>query len=93
VGSYFRIGTNLNTNQVWDVQSVSTADGAKIQLWGSTGGTNQNWTMASEGSGFYHFVARHSGKCLDTPGASTADALQLQQWGCNGTAAQSFKIN
>jgi hypothetical protein len=46
-----------------------------------------------EGNGYYHFVARSTGKCLDVPGASTADGVQLQQYTCSGTAAQSFKMN
>jgi hypothetical protein len=46
----------------------------------------------SEGGGYYHFVARHSGKCLTVPGASTADGVQLVQSTCDGSAAQSFKV-
>ena len=46
----------------------------------------------SEGGGYYHFVSRHSGKCLDVPAASTADSVQLVQYTCNGTAAQSFRL-
>ena len=46
----------------------------------------------SEGDGYYHFVARHSGKCVEVPGASTVDGVQLEQRTCNGTAAQSFQL-
>jgi len=92
-GGYYRFGTSNNTNQVWDVANVSTADGAVIHLWEYVGGLNQQWLPVSEGNGYYHLVARHTGKCLDVPNASTADSVQLQQYTCNGSAAQSFKMN
>jgi CubicO group peptidase (beta-lactamase class C family) len=55
-------------------------------------GTNQVFQPVSEGDGYYHFVARHSGKCVEVPGASTVDGVQLEQHTCNGTAAQSFRL-
>jgi beta-glucanase (GH16 family) len=91
-GGYDRVNTRNNTAQSWDVSGVSTADGAVVQLWTYGGGNNQQWLPVSEGDGFYHFVARHSGKCLDVPAGSTADGVQLQQFTCNGTAAQAFSL-
>ena len=89
---YMRVENRNNTAQVLDVNGVSTADGAVVHLWGNVGGANQQWLPVSEGSGYYHFVSRNSGKCLDVPSASTADSVQLQQWTCNGTGAQSFSL-
>ena len=66
---------------------MSAADNAPIQLWTYGGGNNQQWQPVAEGGGYYHFVNRHSGKCLDVPAASTADSVQLVQYTCNGTAA------
>ncbi len=91
-GGYDRINNRTNPAQVIDVTDVSTADNAGLQLWSYSGGNNQQWQPVSEGSGYYHFVARHSGKCLTVPGASTADSVQLVQSTCNGSAAQSFKV-
>ena len=71
---------------------VSTADNAKIQTWTYGGGLNQQWQPVDEGAGYFHFVNRNSGKCLDVPAASTADGVQLVQYTCNGTGAQSFKL-
>jgi len=92
---YVKIATANNANQVFDVSGGTTAtgDGAKIALWTYGNTTNQHWNPVSEGTGYSHLVARHSGKCIDIPNASTADAVQLQQWTCNGSAAQSFKLN
>ncbi|MEV4410417.1 RICIN domain-containing protein [Catellatospora sp. NPDC049609] len=89
-GGYFRVGVGPNVNQVWDVSNVSTADNAAIHLWLYGGGNNQQWQAVQEADGAYHFVSRHSGKCLDVPAASTADSVQLVQYTCNGTGAQSF---
>ncbi|MEU8005745.1 RICIN domain-containing protein [Catellatospora sp. NPDC049111] len=92
-GGYFKVGTAPAVNQVWDVSNVSTADNAAIHLWLYGGGNNQQWQAVQEADGAYHFVSRHSGKCLDVPAASTADSVQLVQYTCNGTGAQSFFLN
>ncbi|WP_440104671.1 RICIN domain-containing protein [Streptosporangium sp. H16] len=91
-GGFHRVGNGNNEAQAWDVTNVSTADSAPIQLWSYSGGNNQQWQAVEEPGGFYHFVNRHSGKCLDVPGASTGDSVQLQQYTCNGTTAQSFSL-
>ncbi|RSM36299.1 1,4-beta-xylanase [Amycolatopsis balhimycina DSM 5908] len=91
-GGYDRITNRTNAAEVIDVTDVSTADNAGLQLWSYSGGNNQQWQPVSEGSGYYHFVARHSGKCLTVPGSSTADSVQLVQAACSGSAAQSFKV-
>nr|WP_234376828.1 RICIN domain-containing protein [Streptomyces sp. TP-A0356] len=91
-GGYVRINNRNDAAQVLDVTDVSTADSAPVQLWTYGGGDNQQWLPVDEGGGAYHFVNRHSGKCLDVPGASTADSVQLAQYTCNGTAAQRFQV-
>ncbi|GHJ44273.1 hypothetical protein Cs7R123_16150 [Catellatospora sp. TT07R-123] len=91
-GGYTHADIRLNAAQSWDVTNVSTADNAPIQLWSYSGGNNQQWLPVAEGGGYYHFVNRYSGKCLDVPAASTADSVQLVQYACNGTGAQSFRL-
>ncbi|MCW2879106.1 MAG: hypothetical protein JWQ95_3206 [Sphaerisporangium sp.] len=91
-GSFVRVNNRGNSAQVLDVTNVSTADNAPIQIWTYGGGNNQQWQPVSEGGGYYHFVNRNSGRCLDVPGASTADSVQLVQYTCNGTAAQSYRL-
>jgi len=91
-GAYVRINNRGNASQALDVTDVSTADNAKIQTWTYGGGLNQQWQPVDEGAGYFHFVNRNSGKCLDVPAASTADGVQLVQYTCNGTGAQSFKL-
>jgi hypothetical protein len=88
---YSRIAVRGNPQQVVDVTDVSTADGAPLQLWSYGGGGNQQWRPVREASGSYHFVARHSGKCLSTNGSSTI-GVQLVQQPCNDSANQSFRL-
>ncbi|MET0133406.1 MAG: ThuA domain-containing protein [Kibdelosporangium sp.] len=89
---FTRINNRNNSAQVVDVSNVSAADNAALQLWAYGGGNNQQWQPVSEGEGYYHFVSRHSSKCLTVPSGSTADSVQLVQLTCNGSAAQSFRL-
>jgi D-alanyl-D-alanine carboxypeptidase len=53
---------------------------------------NQQFRPVAEEGGFYHFVARHSNKCVEVPGAQMTSGIQLQQRTCDGTPAQSFQV-
>ncbi|MEV6015843.1 RICIN domain-containing protein [Streptomyces sp. NPDC051997] len=88
---YTRIALRPAPQQVVDVTDRSAADNAPLQLWSWSGGQNQQWLPVREGPGRYHFVARHSGRCLSAA-ASAANGVQLTQRGCDGSAAQSFAL-
>nr|WSY57212.1 ThuA domain-containing protein [Streptomyces sp. NBC_00886] len=88
---YMEITARGNPAQVIDVTDRSTADSAPLQLWAYSGGTNQQWQPVRETSGRYHFVARHSGKCLTAATAAT-NSVQLTQRTCDGSAAQAFQL-
>ncbi|MEW1643750.1 ThuA domain-containing protein [Streptomyces sp. NPDC091219] len=88
---YMEITARGNPAQVIDVTDRSTADNAPLQLWAYSGGTNQQWQPVKESSGRYHFVARHSGKCLTAPTAAT-NSVQLTQRTCDSSTAQSFQL-
>ncbi|MFI5730115.1 ThuA domain-containing protein [Kribbella sp. NPDC051587] len=89
---FTRVNNRNDATKVIDVSGVSTADNAGLQLWTYSSGTNQQWQAVSEGGGYFHFVVRHTSKCLTVPGGSTADQTQLVQSTCNGGTAQSFKL-
>ena len=94
-GYYDMLNRNAATeNEVWDVTggASATSSGVGIQTWSYGGGTNQQWQAVSVGGGYYEFVARNSGLCLDVPNASTANGVQLQQYACNGSPAQAFQL-
>ncbi|MGQ4386730.1 ThuA domain-containing protein [Streptomyces sp. SAS_270] len=90
-GGYSRITARGNPQQVVDVTDRSTADNAPLQLWSWSNGTNQQWQPVKETSGRYHFIARHSGKCLSTATAAT-NSVQLTQRTCDNSSAQSFTL-
>jgi hypothetical protein len=95
-GGYYEV-LNRNAaaeNEAWDVTGgpSATAPGTKVQTWSYGGGTNQQWQAVAGSNGYYTFVARNSGLCLDTPGSSTASGVQLQVYTCNGTGAQGFRL-
>ena len=88
---YMEITARGNPAQAIDVVDRSTADNAPLQLWAYSGGTNQQWQPVRETSGRYHFVARHSGKCL-TAAAAATNSVQLTQKTCDGSTAQAFQL-
>ncbi|MET0235103.1 MAG: RICIN domain-containing protein [Kibdelosporangium sp.] len=92
-GGFARVNNRINPAQVIDVSNVSTADNALLHLWAYGGGNNQQWQPVAETGGYFHFVSRHSAKCLTVPNGSTADSVQLVQLTCDGSAAQSFRLN
>ncbi|WP_329348134.1 ThuA domain-containing protein [Streptomyces sp. NBC_01261] len=88
---YMEITARGNPAQAIDVTDRSTADNAPLQLWAYSGGTNQQWQPVKETSGAYHFIARHSGKCLTAATAAT-NSVQLTQRTCDGSTAQAFQL-
>ena len=89
---FVRVNNRNDATKVIDVTGVSSTDNAGLQLWAYSNGTNQQWQVVSEGSGYFHFVSRLSNKCLSVPSGSTADSVQLVQLTCNGGTAQSFRL-
>jgi hypothetical protein len=69
------------------VQSASTANSANIFQW-TYGGSNTNdeWQLASIGSGYYRVIARHSGKDMVVQSASTAEGANIFQYAYGGSA-------
>jgi hypothetical protein len=65
---------------------ASTANGTLVNLWSCNGHTNQNWTVAQDGT------LRVLGKCLDVAGESTSNGAKLQLWSClPGDGAQQWQ--
>lgn len=95
-GGYFEVLNRLAAaqNQVWDVAGgpSATGNGVQIQTWTYSAATNEQWQPVSVGNGYYQFVARNSGLCLNVADASTANGARLQQHTCNGTPAQAFRL-
>ena len=93
---YYQVVSRTAPSLGWDVTggTSATGNGVPVQLWSTTGATNQQWLPTLQADGSYTFTARNSGsECLDVTNRSTANGTQLQQWACTaGDTAQAFKL-
>jgi hypothetical protein len=85
-----------STGKCVDVTNGSTSDGAWLQQWDCLGANqaNQLWDkepIATE-SGYFAFIAKHSGKCADLTGPSMENGKRIQQWTCNWTNNQRWDL-
>ncbi|MCG6499625.1 GH92 family glycosyl hydrolase [Kitasatospora sp. A2-31] len=60
------------------------ADGVPVRLTACTGGADQRWTAAPDGT------LRTGGGCLDVTGGRPDAGTPAQLWTCNGTGAQQW---
>jgi len=71
-----------------DVTGGSTANGNLPQLWTCSGGPNQTWTLADNGS------VQGLGKCLDVANNSTANGAAVHLWDCyDSVASQKWTLS
>jgi Glycosyl hydrolases family 43/Ricin-type beta-trefoil lectin domain-like len=86
---------NGKSGDLLDVENASTANGALIDQWPSTGAANQQWTLKQVAgtSDVFTLTSVHSGLCLDVPGKSAAEGVQLDQWTCNGGTNQEWALD
>jgi Glycosyl hydrolase family 59/Ricin-type beta-trefoil lectin domain/Concanavalin A-like lectin/glucanases superfamily len=68
-----------------DDNGGSSADGTAVQMWDCNNGSNQQWTVGTDGT------VRVNGKCLDITGAGTADGTLVELWDCNGGGNQQWQ--
>jgi hypothetical protein len=78
------ITAGANGAKCVDDSAFSTANGNKIQMWDCTGGVNQQWTVASNGT------LQVYGKCMDITGANYSNGTLVELWDCNGGANQQW---
>ncbi|WP_318307296.1 non-reducing end alpha-L-arabinofuranosidase family hydrolase [Amycolatopsis solani] len=76
------------SNRCLDVANASQSDGAALQIYDCSGGTNQQWTATDAGE-----LRVYGGKCLDVPGSATTAGTRLQTWTCHGGANQQWRVN
>ena len=81
------ITAGANSAKCVDDNGLSTANGTKIQIWDCNGGTNQQWTVASNGT------LQVFGKCLDITGANYSNGTNIELWDCNGGANQQWQAS
>lgn len=65
----------------------STANGNPVVIWNCNGKTQQNWTVAQDGT------LRVFGKCLNVIGRGTANGTKTNLWSClSGDASQRWQV-
>jgi hypothetical protein len=70
---------NLNSHEILDILSASTAQGASLVQWGNHLGMSQQWDLVPTGS-LYEIVNRHSGLVLDDYHSGNTDGTPVVQW-------------
>lgn len=80
---------NDATGYCLDVDGASTTEGADLDAWTCNGGTNQEWTMSTEGSGYY-VTSLSDGQVMDDSGGSKTSGGQIIQWDANGGTNQQW---
>jgi hypothetical protein len=82
-----------SSNKCMDVVGVSSNDGAQVQQFSCSNGSNQKFTVESVGNNNYRLKAAHSGKCLGVVNNGTGDGSLLEQRSCGANNSQLFQLN
>ncbi|WNZ10792.1 glycosyl hydrolase family 95 catalytic domain-containing protein [Streptomyces sp. 11x1] len=83
---------NRKSGKVMDVSGSSTADGAAVIQYRSSGGANQQWKLLPDHDGSFRLSNVNSGKVLDVPGGSTSNGTALDQRSDAGGTHQWWKL-
>ncbi|MEV4826521.1 ricin-type beta-trefoil lectin domain protein [Micromonospora sp. NPDC049274] len=70
-----------------DVTDGSYNSNPVLQIWTCNTGSNQRWTLGSDGT------VRAFGKCMTVAGGSTTSGADIVLSTCNGSASQRFDLN
>ena len=80
------------TSKCIDIDSGSSADGAKVQEWDCNGSAAQTFRLTPTSDGYWKIINVNSGKALDISGVSTAQNAALNQWSYVGGNNQQFRF-
>jgi glucosylceramidase len=92
-GGYYEVSTYDASTLAWNVVGSGTSPGTDMQLWTYGGGNNEQFEPVLLSTGYYEFIDRNSGLCLNVPGGANTNGLQLQINTCNGSTSESFTLN
>ncbi len=93
--AYYQIVAR-HSNRCVDVTNGSQSQGTVLQQYDCIGAgqTNQIWqgvpVEQSGANAYVHFVAKHSGQCMDVQGQQTGNGAPVTQWGCLGNQANQL---
>ena len=72
-----------------DASARGTANGTALIIYTCNGGTNQQWSLGSNGS----IVGAASSRCVDVPNGVSTDGTALQLYDCWGGDSQKWTVN
>jgi sugar lactone lactonase YvrE len=93
--SYYQLVAR-HSNRCVDVPGASQTQGVTLQQYDCLGAgqTNQIWQGVPietiEGNEYVHFVAKHSGQCMEVQSSSNANGAPVGQWPCIGNQANQL---
>jgi glucosylceramidase len=90
-GGYYKVTTYNSTVVGWDVVNSGTSPGTDVQLYTYGGGLNEQFQPALLSTGYYEFIDRNSGLCLNLPNTNNNQQVQINT--CNGATSESFTLN
>ncbi|MBE1877616.1 RICIN domain-containing protein [Myceligenerans sp. TRM 65318] len=85
----FRLAAQ-HSGKLADIDARSTAAGARLIQWRSTGATNQQFEFVAAGDDHYRIKARHSGLFLQV--ASNSSGADITQQPESGATTQQWRI-
>lgn len=65
-------------------------NGTPADLWNCTGSPIQNWTLHSQGAGYFSLQNQVTGLCVDNTGGSKSPGNKVTLWGCVNNLNQSW---
>jgi hypothetical protein len=82
----------VHSGKCVDVYNNETTNGANVQQWTCSGGTNQQWEITDCGGGIHLLKAVHSGRFMNvyngaTPPTGSDNGANVQQYGNTYTCA------
>ncbi|MDE7139096.1 MAG: RICIN domain-containing protein, partial [Ruminococcus sp.] len=85
--------TNKFSGMALDLSDGKTTDGTKIQQWGLTGGSHQEWRLVAVDDNYFKILSmKDESKCITVDGADSSDGLNIVLNTYTGADNQLFKI-
>lgn len=85
--------TNVNSGMVLDLENGSTSDGTNIQQWMKTGGSQQEWRIVADSSGYCRIMSlADESKCIAVSENSAADGVNIELQTYTGADNQLWKL-
>ncbi len=88
----YKIGSNINSSQVFDITDGSLDNGKQIQLWNNWEATQQNFEIKYKGDGYYTIRSNLSNKVLAVNTANVENGTSIIQQEEQGTDQEKWII-